>query len=232
MANDETSQFLASIFKNSQAIELPGNGLGARLGVEVADALYFNVGIVEDDADFEDIGNSLFSFAQLTYSTSINELEGNYRLYGWFDTSAHNELKDTARTKENNYGMGISVDQAISETLAMFARFGWADPSVSNIELAWSTGLQLSGGLWNRGDDVLGIAIGQNIPGNQLEKSGTTNHKEGQLELYYNYRVFDYLTVSPLLQLIWNPNGVAEEAVGGASDSLITLCGIRTQLDF
>ncbi len=232
LANDETSQFISHAFKNASTIEFPNNGLGIRGSYNLYENINVNVGIAEDDGDFEDIGNSLFSFAQLAYSINKEGMEGNYRIYVWYDTSYHTYIKDNTLNKKNNFGFGISADQAISETLRLFARLGWADPSVSKIEWAWSGGAQIKGSLWNRKNDHIGIAVGQNIPGAQLEKSGSTNHKEGQFEIYYNYQLFDYLHISPIFQVVWNPNGVKDESVGLSNDGIITLYGIRTQLDF
>jgi len=231
IANDETTQFISTAFRNATTIEFPDNNFGTRVSAQLIDGLYLNVGLLEDDGDFEDIGDGLFTFVQLAYTPQALERPGTYRVYGWHDTSAHTALKDSGMTKEHNYGFGLSIDQEVMDSVIAFSRFGWADPAVSHVECAWSCGFQIEGELWKRENDYVGIAVGQNIPGDGLEKSGITNHKEGQLELYYNYQLYDHLALSPHLQIVWNPNGVAHEDTG-ASDSTVTIIGLRSQLDF
>ena len=232
IANDETAQFLSGAFRNNSTIEFPDNNFGIRLGVDLLEGVLLNVGVVEGDGDFEDVADGVFSFAQVAVSSDFFDREGTYRFYGWYSGSDHTAIKDSLKTKENLYGLGVSFDQALTDSLTWFGRFGWAEADVSSIEYAWSSGVQVSGDVWNRSDDYLGIAVGQNILGSQVESSGTTNHKEGQLEFYYNYQVFDYLSVSPHLQVIWNPNGVSEESIAGASDSAVVVAGLRSQLSF
>ncbi|MBU1862843.1 MAG: carbohydrate porin [Candidatus Omnitrophica bacterium] len=231
IANDETSQFLSTAFRNATTVEFPDNNLGGRMGVQLINGLYLNIGMLEDDGDFEDIGDGLFTFAQLAYTPQFIKRPGTYRIYGWHDTSAHAALKDSGMSKKHNFGVGLSMDQELFDSVIGFGRFGWTDPAVSSIEYAWSSGVQVNGDLWDRKKDYLGIAVGQNIPGDGLKKSGSTNHKEGQLELYYNYQIYEHLAISPLFQVIWNPNGVAHEDIG-ASDSTVTLLGLRSQLSF
>jgi len=62
------------------------------------------------------------------------------------------------------------------------------------------------------------------------------NHKEGIIEMYYNFQLFEHLALSPFMQIVWNPNGVSDEMFGnnsgGQSDTTVTVCGMRSQLDF
>jgi len=236
IANDETAHFLSCIFRNASTIPFPDNNLGLRVGAEICDGLYLNTGILEADGDFEDIFDRTFGFIQLAYSPDFIERPGTYRVYGWYDTQQHDLLEESIsgqpRKREDNHGFGVSFDQEVLDSTTLFGRFGWADESVSNIEYAWSSGLQINGDLWHRENDYFGVAVGQNIPGMQLEKSGATNHKEGQLEVYYNWQIYDHLAISPHLQIVWNPNGVADEDVGAGSDSTVTILGLRSQLDF
>lgn len=232
IANDETAQFLGAGFVNGANIDFADVHFGARIGVQVSDSVYLNAGVVEGDGDFEDVADGVFTFGQLAYSPQFIEKEGNYRLFGWHSGVAHEALKDTAMTKEHAYGFGISADQVLNDYLTWFGRVSYASADVVAVEYAWSSGLQFEGDVWNREDDYLGVAFGQSIPGADLEKSRVTNHVESQLELYYNYQVFDHLSVSPHFQLVFNPNGVDEENVGGASDSTAAILSLRTNVSF
>jgi len=234
IANDETTNFLSRAFRNNSTIEFPTSiyGYGLRTNIAPTEWISFDLGSVEGDSDWQESFDSLFNWGQATFTASINEKPGHYSIYGWQNTNNHTVLKDSGRLKSNNFGCGLSIDQKVCETVTLFGRYGWANPQVSRLESAWSTGFQVEGSLWKRENDLFGIAIGQNIPGDQYEKSGFTNHKEGQFEAYYNFYVNEHLQLSPILQLVWNPNGVAEEAVGGTDDNITTIAGLRSQLIF
>ncbi|MFH1493149.1 MAG: carbohydrate porin, partial [Candidatus Omnitrophota bacterium] len=113
----------------------------------------------------------------------------------------------------------------------------WQDPKQRlngldddfSLEHSWSTGLQLSGSLWGRDEDMFAVAIGQAIPSDDYKKAGSLNAKdEGHLETYYSFKANDHLTLSPDIQVIWNPYG--DDATNG--DNTIVVGGLRTQVDF
>ena len=99
-----------------------------------------------------------------------------------------------------------------------------------SLEHAWSAGIQIAGTIWGREDDILGLAVGQAMPSGKYKDAGTNlNAKnEGHLEAYYNYIVNEHLTLTPDIQVIWNPYG--KDASNG--DDTITVMGMKGQLDF
>jgi hypothetical protein len=230
IANDETTQFLGAAFRNNTALEFPDdNGPGVRIGLAPSEWLEVNMGFFDDNSDWEDMFKNSFVFSQINIKPNLFEYEGNYRFYLWRDDSEHTELLDTTRDEKVNWGWGISLDQRLIEPVTIFARYGWADERVSNVEWAWSTGLQLSGNIWNRDEDVLGTAFGQNIPGGDYGKAGNPDHHETHFEAYYNLHLNDHLSISPDLQVIWNPKGVASNNEG--VDDTIKIIGLRAQID-
>ena len=84
------------------------------------------------------------------------------------------------------------------------------------------------------GDDAIGIAFGQAIPSDDYEEAnedaGTSlkADSESHLELYYSFKVNDHLTLTPDLQVIWDPYG----GDGSAGDDTIVVGGVRGQVDF
>ena len=90
--------------------------------------------------------------------------------------------------------------------------------------------MQLKGSFWNREDDILGLALGQVTPSGEYKKADSNlNAKdEGHFEAYYNYKVNEHLTLTPDLQVIWNP--YRDDASNGKST--ITVVGMRGQVDF
>ncbi len=230
-ANDETTQFLASTFRNSTALEFPGdNGPAVRLALAPLKWLEVNMGAFDDDADFENIGDDSFLFAQLNLRPGFFGREGNYRFYLWHDNSEHAKLLEPSRNREPNYGFGLSFDQKIDDSITLFARFGREDPRVSTVEYAWSGGLQLGGGLWRRKDDVLGMAFGRSVLGEEWGRAGNPDHPESHMEAYYNIHVNEHLSITPDLQVIWNPNGVSRGDEGRAET--VYVFGVRGQLTF
>ena len=235
-ANDETTQFLGRAFRNSPVIEFPDNAAGMRLEIQPSDKVNARFLMMDGDSDWEDVAEQGFYAIQLNLKPGFMEKPGNYRLIGWLSDREHTKWLDPAATKENSYGFGLSFDQEITDVLGAFLRYGWQDPDVYlngedfSLEQAWSAGIQLKGSLWNREDDVFGIAMGQVIPSEEYKKAGTDlkAKDEGHFEAYYNYKVNENLTLSPDIQVIWNPYG--DDATNGKST--ITVVGMRGQLDF
>jgi hypothetical protein len=236
-ANDECSQFLGDMFKNSAVIEFPDdNSAGVRARFESVDFLDIELAAVDANDGWEDIFNNIFFAGQLNFKPNLFDRFGNYRVYGWVNDKDHIKWSSPAETKEKNYGFGLSFDQELTEVLGIFARYGWQNPKVYSsgadfsLEQSWSAGLQLAGNLWGRNDDVLGLAFGQVIPSDDYKAAGTNlkADPENHLEAYYNFKVNDHLSISPDIQVVWNSYG--GDAAGG--DNTIVVGGIRSQVDF
>lgn len=235
-ANDETVQFLGRIFRNSPTIEFPDNSAGLRLSLAPVEFFDVELGVWDADADWEDAFDSVFSAGQINLKPKFLDREGNYRLLGWVNDRNHTKWLDSTVEKRKTYGLGISFDQELTDNLACFLRYGWQDPKIYlvgssfSLEQAWSIGLQVKGSLWGRNDDILGLAIGQAIPSDDYKKADATRNakKEGHFECYYNYKVNEHLSLSPDVQVIWNPYG---DDVADKKDT-ITVVGMRAQVDF
>ncbi|MFH1846229.1 MAG: carbohydrate porin [Candidatus Omnitrophota bacterium] len=238
-ANDETAQFISSMFRNSTVLDLPddtGLGLRCRIASDMFDFFDVELTCTEEDADWEDVLNHPFLSAQFNFMPAEffdydgDKWGGNYRAYLWYNGGDHAELVNTEKTKARNYGFGLSFDQKITEIYGVFARVGWQDPEVSNIEYNWSTGAQMTGEYWNREEDVFAIAIGQAISGKKYGDAGNPNNSETHIETYYAFKINDNLTLSPDFQIIWNPNGVSSDKDG--DDDTIFVYGVRGQVGF
>lgn len=236
-ANDETAQFLGRVFRNSPVIEFPDNSGGIRLGYAPFDLVDFNFLALDGNADWEDIFDGMFYAGQLNFKPKLLGRDGNYRLLGWFNDQNHTKWLDTTKDKEKGYGFGISFDQELTKELGIFLRYGWQNPKVYlntasafSLEQSYSLGGQLKGNLWGRNDDVVALAFGQIFPSDDYKKADASRRAklENHLECYYNYRVNGHLSLSPDLQVIWNPYG--KDATNG--DSTIVVGGLRGQVDF
>ncbi len=235
-ANDECTQFLGHIFRNSPVIEFPDdNTAGIRLAVEPVDFLGIEFAAMDANADWEDVFDNRFLAGQLNFKPKLFERPGNYRVYGWLNDKDHIKWDDALKTKEENYGFGLSFDQEITDVLGAFVRYGWQNPEVyadgSDFLLgqSWSAGVQLAGSLWGRNDDVFAISFGQVMPSDDYKKANDMKAKtESHLEAYYNFKGNEHLSVSPDVQVIWDPYG--GDAVNG--DKTILVGGVRAQVDF
>ncbi|OIO34625.1 MAG: hypothetical protein AUJ70_00595 [Candidatus Omnitrophica bacterium CG1_02_40_15] len=61
VANDETTQFLGSIFRNSSALEFPDNTAGIRIAYMLVEWLELGYGVFDANSDWEKIGDNLFN---------------------------------------------------------------------------------------------------------------------------------------------------------------------------
>ncbi|MFA6217388.1 MAG: carbohydrate porin [Candidatus Omnitrophota bacterium] len=246
VANDETTQFLGRIFRNSPTIEFPDNTAGIRLAYMPLEWLELGYGLFDGNSDWEKIGDNLFNVGQVSFETKFFDLPGNYRFLGWNNNVYHTKWLDTDKTKEANYGFGLNFDQKVTDIVTLFTRYGWQNPRVYNPDImttgdlnyslahSWSAGFQVKGKPWGRENDVLAFAIGQAIASKDYKKAGEAldparrAKPEGHVEAYYSIHVNDHLSLSPDFQYIWNPFGkdVAEDTDG------IFVGGMRAQVDF
>jgi len=226
-ANNERSQFLSGGFVNNLALEFPDNGLGGMVRISANDFLDISAGVADAAGEWSNVFDDLFSILEINFKPKMAGHQGNYRLYGWFNGSDHEDLKDPTKTREDNYGFGLSFDQELTDLIGIFARYGWQRSSVSQVEHAWSTGFQSSGKFYGRENDTFGLAYGMAIIGEDWKdaNSGINSGNEHHMELYYNFKVSDHLNISPDIQWVKNPNGDSE-------NDDIWVFGIRAQLSF
>ena len=164
---------------------------------------------LEDTAKskYDNVFSTPFIGSQLTLSPKFGELEGNYRLYGWWAGYNHSKLDSDrnalAGRAEKGYGVGISADQQLSQIIGVFGRFAWNNDEVYVVEWEASGGLSLKGLIPKRDEDVLGLGVAALIPGDRYAQ----NDPEWHFELYYRIAVTENLAFSPDLQYVINPGG-------------------------
>ncbi len=238
-ANDECSQFQGHIFRNSAVIDWPDdNAFGTRVYIAPDNSNFIEMEAVyvDENGDWENLFDNPFLAAQLNFMPAKafgydEEMwSGNYRVYVWYNGAPHAKVKDADGFERGNMGFGFSCDQRITDVYGMFGRFGWADSTKSDLGYDWSVGLQMIGRYWNREEDVLAIAIGQAMPGKEYRDANEFDKSETHLEAYYAFKVNDHLTLTPDMQIIWEPNGGG--IVAGRDSDTIFVYGFRGQVDF
>lgn len=221
IANDETVQFLNDGLVNSLAIEFPAdNGAGIHVGFYPNDWMELNFGWAEADADWEDVFDNGFAIGEVNIKPGLLEREGNYRFYAWYNGSDKDKL-DGSGTGEDGWGVGVSLDQQITDNITLFARLGRQDDEVYEVETAWSLGVEISGAKWNRENDAVGIALAQAILSDDISPDDT----ETLIEIYYSYALNSQVSITPDIQIIDSPGG------DDNNDTVVVL-GVRGQVNF
>lgn len=228
---DDDTQFLAWIFNKTPAIEWPADytfTIHADLQPKAVGCFEFAFNFFEGDSDWQKIFRHGIYTAEVNFkpaslfSLDPEKWDGNYKFYGWLNTRKHTKFTDAGcppsnMTKKLSYGFGISADQMITETLGLFGVVGWKRPDVmpagggTTLEWVWSAGAQVTGKYWKREKDILAFAVGQAIPSGDYKDAGNAAGGEGHIEAYYRCQLNKCFSVSPNVQLVWNPGGEGKE---------------------
>jgi hypothetical protein len=238
-ANDETEQFLAGMFVNNASVALPDPNLGLRATYAPVECFEITYAYFNQSEEWNNIDTDGFNIIEAVYKLSD---KGNYRVSYWTNAGGITNIKDGERTQD--YGIGLSFDQAVSENIVLFARYGYRNPDADTTEFedddqgnpelvgiapqsSWSFGAQFKGALWDRESDAVGVAVGQNM----ISKDVADEHllksdSETQAEIYYKFAVDDNIALTPVFQYVSNPFG------GNSSEDGVFTFGIRTQISF
>ena len=245
-AGDETTQFLSNIFVKSMGLTIPEPDdfycPSAMLTWTPNDLVEFKVlGASVEGDEWEEILDNGFLATELTLRPKMFEMPGNYRIYGWWDGRRH--LKNRyiggnltySDGHENQKGWGISFDQEVFEGITGFVRYSQTDDNLSQwngdewemipFDRLWTVGVQLSGTLWQRERDAIGVAFGQTILTSDYSSTHAHSGNESYVESYYRIGLTDRFAISGDFQWINNAGGNSR-----ADD--IYILGVRTQLDF
>jgi hypothetical protein len=229
VANDETTQFLSGGFVNDATVEFPDNSAGLRVTVSPVEILDLSLGFQSND--WEDLDEENFVIAEADIKPKFGDLQGNYRIFIWQNRSDHTNADDASNTNDEGAGFGINIDQQALDFLTIFARLGFRSDDIVEYEYesAWSLGAAVSGSLWERDGDIVGVAFGQAILAGHrkdtLDAANTDNGNEGHFETYYNLVLNEHVTISPDVQVVTN-------AKGDDDFETVWITGIRGQFTF
>lgn len=207
VANDETTQFLTSAFVNNRTLEVPENGPGIVSFYDTRKGVFFGLGLQSADNSGSDIVDGLYGIGEVGMrSRYLFGLEGTYRLWAKINGG-----------RNENKGLGMSIDQHLSAKLVAFARYGINETDDADVKSAWSMGLELRHPFLSRVNDSTAFAFGhtESVDGND----------EQVTEVYYKFAFSDHFAITPLFQAVFDP-------VGSAGSDIVTLAGVRTQIEF
>jgi porin len=240
-ANDEAAQFINGALVNNPTVPLPDYCLGAILSCNVADWWTVTAGVGDAEADGTTTGfgttfdgdNFFLYVLETAVTPELNSqngpMPGNYRVGLWHDPQDKTRFSDSA-TINHDTGFYVSCDQVVrretddpedTQGLGIFGRYGWANPTVSEITDFWSFGCQYQGLIGGRDDDVLGVGVASGIFSNQAP--GFTANAETVVEVYYSAAIAPWAIISPSVQYITSPGGD-----GTVSDAVVI--GVRAQI--
>ncbi|MBT3256610.1 MAG: porin [Deltaproteobacteria bacterium] len=167
-ANDEYTQFMNQALINGPNAFLPSYDFGAAiewgLGGFSVKGVAMAMGSNGEEGAFDEPYN--FYGMQFAYAVDFGLGEGNYRLI--VETTS-SDFSNVAGTKKEGLSCAmISFDQQLGEALGAWIRFGWQDDKAAvHYESVYSGGLNISGNLWGREHDNIGIGYAYLIGGNR-----------------------------------------------------------------
>ena len=243
-ANDETRQFLNTVFVHNALLDAGGdigvdaNGFtpGFRLSYlnarSKSEAWRLSLGVfgAGKGANYQQFFTSPLILAQAETQWRWDGNPGNYRVYYWQNGQAPG-YDGVVRSRS---GWGLSLDQRVGDATTVFARYGQhIAGGGARFDRALTVGGEMAGYDWGRAGDALGLALGWMSTSADFERDAPTlsdygyaiSGAEQVAELYYRYRINKQFELSPDLQYIGRP-----AAVPGARP--VTVIGLRAQLTF
>ncbi len=154
-ANDEYGQFQNEVFVNA----VTGNFVSYDIGgvVDWAWGNFSARGLIMDVGENDDGNNFQYYAAQLAYRLETGLGEGNYRVTG---TMTSDDFLDEDGDDEELMAVVLSADQQLGDIFGVFLRAGWQDDDTEiTYETEFSGGVNISGSLWNREQDNIGIGF-------------------------------------------------------------------------
>ena len=190
-ANDEYTQFMNGALVNGPNAFLPSYDIGAAIEWELGGfsvkGVAMALGSNGEEEEFDEPYN--FYGMQFAYTVDFGLGEGNYRLI--VDTTSSDFSNVAGTEKERLTCAIISFDQQLGEILGGWIRFGWQDDKAAvHCKSIYSGGLNISGNLWGRERDNIGIGYAYLIGGNlEVEHSDV-------FEVYGRFSLNDIFAVT------------------------------------
>jgi hypothetical protein len=163
-ANDQYNQFLNAAFVNAPTGFFPTYDIGGALqllyGKFSVNGVYMDVGKNDDDNNYQ------FCGIQLAQALESSLGKGNYRVT--VDATSEDFLDTEGEHKDRLAAVTLSFDQQFGDIVGAFIRIGLQDDKAAvEWEKLYSGGINVSGGLWGRQQDNIGIGVAYLDGGNQ-----------------------------------------------------------------
>lgn len=169
-----------------------------------------------------DDSSGVLHILELQYQVKNKTKPGTYKLGTW------------SHSADNHYGIYAIADQKLfnkkndlDKGLGFFTQLGIAPQKGSVFDFYASFGLHYTGLFGGREEDILGLSLGHASMSKHIIEQVPTVDLIGEtvIELVYEARINDYITIKPDLQYVVNPG-----ATSAVKNSLTGI--IRTVLEF
>jgi porin len=163
-ANDEYTQFMNEALVNAPNAFLPSFDVGGAVDWDMGDfeiaAVYMNITENDDGNNFDYYG------AQFEYYLNTSLGEGEYRVL--FSYGSKEFLDPSGLNLQPRFIVIFSFDQELGEIIGGWTRFSFQDDKAAvNYTNLYSGGIDISGSLWGRENDNMGIGYAYLDGGNQ-----------------------------------------------------------------
>ena len=179
-ANDETTQFIADALVNNQMLGLSSNGTGVAAEFDPKNGFRFKFGFQQSNNDATNLSDSLYTLSEAGYTfTPLALPEGTYRV--WFRT-------DNTAPEVIRKGVGLSVDQKLTNVVGLFARYGTQESDLDPRDNFYSFGVSFQNGMVISPLDRWGIGY--------AHMDLASGDREHLAEGYYNFQLTERLRLS------------------------------------
>jgi len=233
-------EFLNSSAGFSPTIPLvtyPDQDWGIILGYQPADCFSINFGFYQGRPDGgRSIGNTLGALygpmlmIEPAFHYSIGEKPGHLRLGYWYKGDEVERL-DESDTSGSTDGFYLTWDQLLcsedptdeenTQGLGVFGQIGVSDEKFFEAERYYGAGLQWTGPIPSRDDDVAGLGV---FHVELSDDGGFDEDSETVFEIFYRLQVTPWFAVKPDIQYISDP--------GGSSNDNAFTGGVRIEMSF
>ncbi len=219
-ANDEYAQFMNEALVNGPNAFLPSWDIGAAaewdMGPFGLRGVFMNIGENDDGNNYNFYG------LQMSYTLTTAMGEGTYRVNYNFTSEAFLDAQGDVQEPRNV--LLFSFDQALGDIFGAWIRLGFqTDDALITYDNLYSGGINISGGVWGREQDNIGIGYafleGAQQTGDSID---TSQVAEG----YVNFGLNDFLALTFDLQYMQDTFTVAQSDVDG------WIAGLRATVSF
>jgi hypothetical protein len=220
-ANDEYTQFMNQALVNGPHCFLPSYDLGGAVEWDIAGfsvrGVAMALGSNGEAGEFE--GPYNFFALQFGYTVDFGLGEGNYRLL--LDTTSDDFSNVAGNKKERLGALTLSFDQQFGEILGAWLRFGFQDDKAAiDYKDTYSGGLNISGNLWGREQDNIGIGYAH-LRGGNLDVNNTD-----VFEIYGRFALNDIFAITGDIQYM------KDSYKNGGVDPSAWIFGLRATAEF
>lgn len=213
-ANDEYGQFLNEVFVNA----VTGNFVSYDIGGVVQWALgnLSANGLIMDVGENEEGNNFQYYALQLAYLLETGLGEGNYRLAGTL-TSDNFLNKEGDDDDKRLTAVVFSADQQLGDIFGVFLRLGYQDDdAVVTYEKEYSGGVNISGGIWGREQDNIGLGLAY------LDHGNTEVDDTVAAEAYVRFALNEMFAATADFQYMKDKYKVGEDVDGWVGSIRVT----------